>query len=104
MKFGKWIATFFILSIFLFSVSAMASDHDVAATHDAGHSAVTEHKTAHEAATGEHGPLMSAPNLTDKKMQVMVVFLIFLVANIGGSLTPLGDPPLFLGFLHGVSF
>jgi Na+/H+ antiporter NhaD/arsenite permease-like protein len=32
------------------------------------------------------------------------VFFIFLVANIGGTLTPLGDPPLFLGFLHGVSF
>jgi Na+/H+ antiporter NhaD/arsenite permease-like protein len=33
-----------------------------------------------------------------------VVFFIFLVANIGGILTPLGDPPLFLGFLHGVPF
>jgi len=33
-----------------------------------------------------------------------VVFFIFLVSNIGGSLTPLGDPPLFLGFLKGVSF
>jgi Na+/H+ antiporter NhaD/arsenite permease-like protein len=33
-----------------------------------------------------------------------VVFFIFLVANIGGSLTPLGDPPLFLGFLMGVDF
>lgn len=33
-----------------------------------------------------------------------VVFFIFLVANVGGSLTPLGDPPLFLGFLHGVPF
>jgi Na+/H+ antiporter NhaD/arsenite permease-like protein len=33
-----------------------------------------------------------------------VVFFIFLVANAGGSLTPLGDPPLFLGFLHGVDF
>lgn len=33
-----------------------------------------------------------------------VVFFIFLVANIGGALTPLGDPPLFLGFLQGVSF
>ncbi len=33
-----------------------------------------------------------------------VVFFIFLVANIGGSLTPLGDPPLFLGFLTGVPF
>ena len=34
----------------------------------------------------------------------VVVFFIFLVGNIGGSLTPLGDPPLFLGFLHGVPF
>jgi Na+/H+ antiporter NhaD/arsenite permease-like protein len=32
------------------------------------------------------------------------VFFIFLVSNIGGSLTPLGDPPLFLGFLRGVDF
>jgi Na+/H+ antiporter NhaD/arsenite permease-like protein len=34
----------------------------------------------------------------------VIVFFIFLVANIGGSLTPLGDPPLFLGFLKGVHF
>jgi Na+/H+ antiporter NhaD/arsenite permease-like protein len=34
----------------------------------------------------------------------VVVFFIFLVANVGGSLTPLGDPPLFLGFLHKVPF
>lgn len=33
-----------------------------------------------------------------------VIFFLFLVANIGGSLTPLGDPPLFLGFLKGVHF
>ena len=33
-----------------------------------------------------------------------IVFFIFLIGNIGGSLTPLGDPPLFLGFLHGVPF
>ena len=32
------------------------------------------------------------------------VFFIFLVANIGGSLTPVGDPPLYLGFLRGISF
>jgi len=32
------------------------------------------------------------------------VFFIFIVSNIGGSLTPLGDPPLFLGFLKGISF
>ncbi|MET0961354.1 MAG: sodium:proton antiporter, partial [Noviherbaspirillum sp.] len=34
----------------------------------------------------------------------IVVFFIFLVANAGGSLTPLGDPPLFLGFLKGIDF
>jgi len=33
-----------------------------------------------------------------------VVFFIFLVSNIGGCLTPLGDPPLFLGYLQGVPF
>src|SRR3990167_186553 len=33
-----------------------------------------------------------------------VVFFIFLIANVGGALTPLGDPPLFLGFLNGVDF
>lgn len=33
-----------------------------------------------------------------------VVFFIFLVSNIGGSLTPIGDPPLFMGFLKGVPF
>ena len=32
------------------------------------------------------------------------IFFIFIVANIGGCLTPLGDPPLFLGFLRGVDF
>jgi len=34
----------------------------------------------------------------------LIVFFIFLVSNIGGSLTPLGDPPLFLGFLNGIDF
>ncbi|MGD9805626.1 MAG: sodium:proton antiporter [Hyphomicrobiaceae bacterium] len=33
-----------------------------------------------------------------------VIFFIFLVGNIGGSLTPLGDPPLFVGFLKGIDF
>lgn len=42
---------------------------------------------------------------SDRKYKVhIIVFFIFLVANIGGSLTPLGDPPLFLGFIHGVNF
>ena len=43
-------------------------------------------------------------NAYRKNRTFMVVFFIFLIANVGGSLTPLGDPPLFLGFLHGVSF
>jgi len=34
----------------------------------------------------------------------VIVFFIFLAANIGGSLTPIGNPPLFVGFLHGVDF
>jgi Na+/H+ antiporter NhaD/arsenite permease-like protein len=34
----------------------------------------------------------------------VVVFFIFLVANIGGALSPLGDPPLFVGFLRGIDF
>ena len=33
-----------------------------------------------------------------------IVFFIFIVSNVGGSLTPIGDPPLFLGFLKGVPF
>ncbi len=33
-----------------------------------------------------------------------IIFFIFLVSNIGGALTPIGDPPLFLGFLRGVEF
>jgi Na+/H+ antiporter NhaD/arsenite permease-like protein len=33
-----------------------------------------------------------------------IVFFIFIVANVGGSLTPIGDPPLFLGYLKGVPF
>lgn len=33
-----------------------------------------------------------------------IIFFIFVVSNIGGSLTPIGDPPLFLGFLKGVPF
>ena len=48
-------------------------------------------------------PMISANQ--DRRRNVHVfVFFIFLVSNIGGSLTPLGDPPLFLGFLKGVDF
>jgi len=48
-------------------------------------------------------PLLRANEWRQNKVH-LVIFFIFLVANIGGSLTPLGDPPLFLGFLHGVPF
>ncbi len=48
-------------------------------------------------------PLIRANDNRKHKAHV-VVFFIFLVSNVGGSLTPLGDPPLFLGFLKGVDF
>mgnify|MGYP001361693675 CR=1 FL=1 len=48
-------------------------------------------------------PLIRANSHRKNKVHV-IVFFIFLVANIGGALTPLGDPPLFLGFLKGVNF
>ena len=48
-------------------------------------------------------PLIRANDNRKHKAHV-VVFFIFIVSNIGGSLTPLGDPPLFLGFLKGVEF
>jgi Na+/H+ antiporter NhaD/arsenite permease-like protein len=43
-------------------------------------------------------------NQERKHVAHTVVFFIFLVSNIGGCLTPLGDPPLFLGYLLGVPF
>jgi len=48
-------------------------------------------------------PILKA-NAWRRKRVHIVVFVIFVVANIGGGLTPLGDPPLFLGFLKGVDF
>ena len=48
-------------------------------------------------------PLLRANDHRRHNVHV-VVFFIILVSNIGGSLTPLGDPPLFLGFLRGVDF
>src|SRR5262245_39978503 len=48
-------------------------------------------------------PLLRANETRSANVHV-VVFFIFLVANIGGALSPLGDPPLFVGFLHGVDF
>ncbi|MFN0196908.1 MAG: sodium:proton antiporter [Planctomycetaceae bacterium] len=48
-------------------------------------------------------PLLRA-NQSRKRVTHIVVFFIFVVSNCGGLLTPLGDPPLFLGFLVGVPF
>ncbi|MCX7991481.1 MAG: sodium:proton antiporter [Proteobacteria bacterium] len=48
-------------------------------------------------------PLIRA-NQWRKNVVHIFIFFIFLVSNIGGLLTPLGDPPLFLGFLKGVPF
>lgn len=48
-------------------------------------------------------PLLRA-NAARRHNVHVVVFFIFLVANIGGALSPLGDPPLFVGFLRGVDF
>ena len=48
-------------------------------------------------------PLIRA-NDNRRHVAHVMVFFIFIVANAAGSLTPLGDPPLFLGFLKGVSF
>jgi len=43
-------------------------------------------------------------NIERKYKMHSVIFFIFLVCNIGGLLTPIGDPPLFLGYLRGISF
>ncbi len=48
-------------------------------------------------------PLIRANDNRRHKAHVLV-FFIFIVSNAGGALTPLGDPPLFLGFLKGVAF
>ncbi len=48
-------------------------------------------------------PLLST-NQERRHVAHTVVFFIFMVANVGGCLTPLGDPPLFLGYLRGVPF
>ncbi len=48
-------------------------------------------------------PLIRA-NDNRRHVSHVVIFFIFIVSNAGGSLTPLGDPPLFLGFLKGVDF
>jgi Na+/H+ antiporter NhaD/arsenite permease-like protein len=48
-------------------------------------------------------PLLQT-NAERKRVAHTVIFFIFIVSNIGGSLLPIGDPPLFLGYLRGVPF
>jgi Na+/H+ antiporter NhaD/arsenite permease-like protein len=48
-------------------------------------------------------PVIKANAWREKKAHI-IIFFIFMVANIGGCLTPVGDPPLFLGFLTGIPF
>ncbi|MBI3451312.1 MAG: sodium:proton antiporter [Rhodospirillales bacterium] len=48
-------------------------------------------------------PLVRANQWRQRNVHVFI-FFIFLVGNIGGALTPLGDPPLFIGFLQGIDF
>ena len=51
--------------------------------------------------------LLIRPFIKTNKLRITnfhIVFFIFIVSNVGGSLTPIGDPPLFLGFLKGVPF
>ncbi|MFN8546667.1 MAG: sodium:proton antiporter [Candidatus Eisenbacteria bacterium] len=48
-------------------------------------------------------PLLET-NMERERKQHIPIFFIFVVSNVGGCLTPLGDPPLFLGFLRGVPF
>jgi Na+/H+ antiporter NhaD/arsenite permease-like protein len=48
-------------------------------------------------------PLLRANAHRERKVHIAAFFII-LVANAGGALSPLGDPPLYLGYLHGVPF
>lgn len=48
-------------------------------------------------------PIIRANKWRRRKVQIMV-FFIFLISNIGGCLTPVGDPPLLMGFMNGVDF
>jgi Na+/H+ antiporter NhaD/arsenite permease-like protein len=51
--------------------------------------------------------LLIRPFIKTNKLRITnfhIVFFIFIVSNVGGSLTPIGDPPLFLGFLKGIPF
>lgn len=48
-------------------------------------------------------PLIKMNSWRKRKSQIMI-FFIFMISNLGGSLTPIGDPPLLMGFMRGVPF
>lgn len=48
-------------------------------------------------------PMIKMNSWRKRKSQIMI-FFIFMISNLGGSLTPIGDPPLFMGFMRGVPF
>jgi Na+/H+ antiporter NhaD/arsenite permease-like protein len=51
--------------------------------------------------------LLIRPFIRTNKMRITslhIVFFIFIISNVGGALTPIGDPPLFLGYLKGIPF
>ena len=63
-----------------------------------------EHGRHHRRRHDPDPAAVCAPNAARARNVHVVIFFIILVANIGGALTPLGDPPLFVGFLRGVDF
>ncbi len=101
---------FIILLLALFTITGGIRIASSAAATPAFNTGLLAIGTAMASWTGTTGaamvlirPLLRANAWRQRRAHV-VVFFIFLVANIGGSLTPLGDPPLFLGFLQGVPF
>ena len=101
---------FIILLFALFTVTGGISVKGAMRGTPAANTAMLAVGTAIASWTGTTGAsmLLIRPMLQANKWRRhvvhTVVFFIFLVSNIGGSLTPLGDPPLFLGFLKGVDF
>jgi Na+/H+ antiporter NhaD/arsenite permease-like protein len=107
---GVEYASFIIVLIALFSISGGVSlEGDLRAT-PAVNTAFLATGTLIASIVGTTGasmllirPLLKT-NSERRHVAHTVVFFIFLVSNVGGCLTPLGDPPLFLGYLRGVPF
>jgi len=101
---------FMVLLFSLYVISGGISLRGDLAAHPATNTAFLAIGTAIASLIGTTGasmvlirPLLQT-NSERKHIAHTVIFFIFLVSNIGGSLLPIGDPPLFLGFLRGVPF